>query len=72
MRPQYKDEATQKQVTLSVIKIEQPAAVTCAKDMIYQKQLLECIDSQVELPVILQIYNQGAVDLTNPLSTGAS
>ena len=38
--------------------------------MIYQKHLLEFIGIQVELPMILEVDNQGAVDLTNNWSSG--
>jgi hypothetical protein len=36
--------------------------------MIYQKHLLESMDPQVELPMILEIGNQGAADLANKQS----
>ena len=62
--------ATQKHVTLSVTETEQAAAVTCAQDMIHQKHLLESMGLQVELPMILKIDNQGAVDLANNWSAG--
>ena len=62
--------ATQKFVTLSVTEAEQAAAVTCAQDMVYQKNLLESIGLQVELPMILEVDNKGAVDLANNWSVG--
>ena len=55
--------ATQKHVTLSVTEAEQAAAATCAQYMIHRKHLLESMGLQVELPMILEIDNQGAVDL---------
>ena len=62
--------ATQKHVTLSVTEAEQAAAVSCAQDMIHQKNLLESVGLQVELPMILEINNQGVVDLTTNWSAG--
>jgi len=62
--------ATQKHVTLSVTEAEQAAAVSCAQDMIHQKNLLESVGLQVELPMILEVDNQGAVDLANNWSAG--
>ena len=62
--------ATQKHVTLSVTETEQSAAVTCAQDMIHQKYILEFMGLQVELPMILEIDNQGAVDLASNRSAG--
>eukprot|EP00957_Ditylum_brightwellii_P188153 14324030-Ditylum_brightwellii.AAC.1 len=37
----------------------------CAQDMLYVKRLLEDMELQVELPMILEINNSGAVDLAN-------
>ena len=38
--------------------------------MIHQKNLLESVGLQVELPMILEVDNQGAVDLANNWSAG--
>ena len=57
--------ATQRSVTISVTEAEQAGAVTCAQDMIYQKNILESIGLQVALPMILECDNKGAVDLAN-------
>ena len=57
--------ATQKHVTLLFTKAAQAAAVTCAQDMIHQKHLLESMELQVEMPMILEVDNQGTVDLAN-------
>ena len=62
--------ATQKYTTLSVTEAEQGAAVTCAQDMIYQKNVLESMGLQVELPMILEVDNKGTVDLANNWSVG--
>ncbi len=60
--------ATQKTVALSSCKAESNAAVLCAQDMIYQKNTLESIGPKVELPMILEMDNKGAVDLVNSFS----
>ena len=61
---------TQKSVTLSVTESEQAGAVTCAQDMIFQKNVLESIGLQVELPMILECDNKGCVDLANNWTAG--
>ncbi len=64
--------ATQKMMTLSSCKAELNAAVLCAQDidMMYQKNTRESIGLKVELPMILEIYNKGAVDFLNSVSVG--
>ena len=62
--------ATHKHVTLFVTEAEHAAAVTCAQDMIHQKHIVESVGLQVELPMILEVDNQGAVDLANNWSAG--
>ena len=62
--------ASQKFVTLSTTEAEQAGCVTCAQDMVYHKNVLESIGLQVELPMILECDNKGAVDLANNWSTG--
>ena len=57
-------------MTLSVTEAEQAGCVTCAQDMIFQKQILESIGLQVELPMILECDNKGAVDLANNWTAG--
>ena len=57
-------------MTLSVTESEQAGAVTCAQDMIFQKNVLESIGLQVELPMILECDNKGAVDLANNWTAG--
>ena len=52
-------------MTLSVTESEQSGCVTCVQDMIFQKNVLESIGLQVELPMILECDNKGAVDLAN-------
>jgi hypothetical protein len=60
----------QKTVALSVTEAETIAGVQCAQDMLYCKRVLECMELQVELPMILHIDNSGAVDLANNWSAG--
>ncbi len=62
--------ATQRTVVLSSCEAELNAAVLCTQDMIYQKNMLESIGLKVELPMILEMDNKGAVDLVNSFSVG--
>jgi hypothetical protein len=57
-------------VALSVAKVDQAAAITYVQDMIYQKHLFESMKLRVNLPVVLEIDNQGTVDLTTNWSAG--
>jgi hypothetical protein len=61
---------TQKTVALLSCKAELNAAVLCAQDMMYHKNMLESIGLKVELPIILEMDNKGAVDLVNSFSVG--
>eukprot|EP00957_Ditylum_brightwellii_P005851 444886-Ditylum_brightwellii.AAC.1 len=62
--------AMQKIVSLSVTEAETVAGVQCAQDMLYVKSLLKSMGLLVELPMILEIDNSGAVDLANNWSAG--
>ncbi len=62
--------ATQKTVALSFCEAELNPAVLCVQDMMYQKNTLESIGLKVELPMILEMDNKGAVDLVNSFSVG--
>jgi hypothetical protein len=62
--------ATQKTVALLSCKAELNAAVLCAQDMMYQKNMLESIRLKVELSMILEMDNKGAVNLVNSFSVG--
>jgi hypothetical protein len=62
--------ATQKTVALSSCKAKLNAAVLCVQDMIYQKNMLESIGLKVELPMVLEMDNKGAIDLVNSFSVG--
>ncbi len=57
--------ATQKTVASSSCKAELNTAVLCVQDMIYQKNTLESIGLKVELPMVLEMDNRGAIDLIN-------
>jgi hypothetical protein len=59
---------TQKTMALSSCKAELNAAILCVQDMIYQRNMLESIGLKVELPMILEMDNKGAVDLVNSFS----
>ena len=52
-------------VTLSVTEAESVAAVSCAQDMLFIKNVLESLSLKVRLPMVLWCDNQGAVDLFN-------
>ena len=52
-------------VALSVTEAELIVATTTAQDMMYVKRLLESINLRVEMPMILEVDNKGAVDLIN-------
>jgi hypothetical protein len=62
--------ATQKTVALLSCEAALNAAVLCVQDMMYQKSMLESIGLKVELPMILEMDNKGAVDLVNSFSVG--
>jgi hypothetical protein len=52
-------------VTTSVTEAEYVSAADCAQEMLFQKHVLESIGLHVELPMILEIDNKGAIDLAN-------
>jgi hypothetical protein len=61
---------TQKSVTLSVTEAELVAATQCAQDMLFNMRILESMGLKVRKPMILEIDNKGAVDLTHNWSVG--
>jgi hypothetical protein len=67
--PVMHQSATQKTVALSSCEAELNTA-SCVQDMIYGKNLLESIGLKVQLPMILEMDNKGAVDLINSFSIG--
>ena len=62
--------STQKTVALSVMEAELYAAVLCAQDMIYVRNVLLSIGLKVKLSMILECNNQGPVDPANSWSVG--
>ncbi len=61
---------TQKSVTLSVTEAELVAATQCAQDMLFAMRVVESMGLKVKKPMILEIDNKGAVDLTHNWSVG--
>ena len=57
-------------MSLSVTESEGSAGVTCVQDMLYTKKVVESMGMKVELPMILEMDNKGAVDLANNWSVG--
>ena len=57
--------STQKHVGLSVTEAELYAGVSTAQNMLYTKNVLGSLGLRVELPMILEMDNMGAVHLTN-------
>ena len=64
--------STQKHVTLSVTEAEMGAGVTCVQDMMYVNNLMSLMGLHVQLPMVLEMDNQGAVDLANGWSVGGA
>ena len=60
----------QKSVTLSTAEAELAAATCCAQTMLYVMRVLNSIGLEVELPMVLEMDNKGAVDLANNWSVG--
>jgi hypothetical protein len=60
----------QKVVALSVTEAELMYGTECAQDMLYTMRIVESMGLKVEKPMILEIDNKGAVDLTNNWSVG--
>ena len=61
---------TQKTVILSVTDAEGGAGVTCAQDILYVFHLIESRGQRVELPMVLEMDNKGAVQLANNWNVG--
>ena len=53
----------QKKTTLSVTESETVSGVTCAQNMLYAKNVMSSINLEVESPIILEMDNQGGVDM---------
>jgi hypothetical protein len=52
-------------IALSVTEAELYAAVLCAQDMLFIMRLLFSLGMDVQLPMILEVDNKGAVDFIN-------
>ena len=52
-------------ITLSVMEMELFAAVMCCMAMMYIWRVLRCLELTVELHMILEVDNKGAVDFCN-------
>jgi hypothetical protein len=61
---------TQRTVSLSVTEAEQNAGVIVAQDMIYLMQTMNAVGLKVELPMVLEMDNIGAVHQANNMSVG--
>jgi hypothetical protein len=57
-------------VTLSVTEAEYVSATECAQDMLFAMRVMESIGLTVKKPMILEIDNKGAIDLTNNWAAG--
>ena len=55
---------------LSVTEAKIAAGVIVAQDMLYMYRLLESLELEVELPMVLEMENSGAVDIANSWSVG--
>ena len=61
---------SKKTVTLTVSEAEGAAGVMVAQDMLYVYCLIQSLGLEVELSMILDMDNKGAVDLANNWSVG--
>ena len=68
--PIHTRSSTQRSVTLSVTEAELVAATQCAQDMLYAMRVIESMGLKVKKPMILEVDNKGAVDLTHNWSVG--
>ncbi len=62
--------AMRKTVVLSSCEAELNPAVLCAQDMLYQINMLESIGLKLEVPMILEMDNNGAVNRINSFRVG--
>jgi len=68
--PTIQKSTMQKIVALSVTEADLITVTAMAQDMMYVKRLLESINLRVELLMIWEVDNKGAVDLVNNYSVG--
>ena len=57
---------------LTVTEAEGAAGVTEAQDMLFMYNILKSLGLKVQLPMVLEMDNKGAVDLANSWSIGAT
>ncbi len=57
-------------MTLSVTESESGAGVSTAQDMMYCYRIITSLGLKVELPMVLEMDNKGAVDLAKNYSVG--
>jgi hypothetical protein len=57
-------------VVLSVTEAELVSATSCAQSMLFHYRLLRSLGMKVKLPMVLEVDNKGAKDLTNNWSAG--
>jgi hypothetical protein len=62
----------QKIIALSSTEAELIALVQCVQEMFFVKKIIESMELKVELPMIIQCDNKGAVDLVNGHSIGGN
>ena len=60
----------QRIVALSTAEAELIAMIQCVQDMLYVKKLVESLKLEVEMPMMIECDNKGAVDLANGWSVG--
>jgi len=66
--PGYIDELNKKFVTLLVIDAKSAVKITVTQDILYVYMLLQSLGLSVELPMLVNMDNKGAVDLANSWS----
>ena len=57
-------------IAISVTEAELYAAIQCVQDMLFVMRVLMCIGLEVELTMILEVDNKGAVDICNSWTVG--
>jgi hypothetical protein len=60
----------QKVVALSSTEAELMSGTECAQDMLISMRVVKSLGLKVKKPMILEIYNKGAVDIANNWSVG--
>jgi hypothetical protein len=68
--PVIQQSTMQRIVALSVTEAELFASTNNAQDMLYTKRIIESLGLNVQLPMLFEVDNKGAVDLVNNYSVG--